>query len=342
MTTDSSRPLSIPELPPDVDILTAALAYAECGWYVLPVRRGIEAPRQRRRRPLADKSSRDPQQIAAWFAGTDHGIALHCGRSGAVVLDVDSPAELPDVLRKHLDPAPYQCDPTRHAGPRALRIRAAAGPHHRQRRRPTRRRMGRGPRAQRRHHRRAHRAPRRRRIQLAAHRLCAGAARRARRAARRRLPRHDAATDAQVDAFLKRTDCERPARGAGRSGEGAAQAIRGGRITPSVHGDGDRRGDERGPGRATTRRGRRSMSIRAMFLAEVAKQPALGQAGRRHAAASAAESELARHTVVGGRAGARRRPRRDPHPGRRQDGRPPRLDGPYRNAQRAGRPEEPR
>lgn len=38
-----------------------------------------------------DKSSREPQQIAAWFAGTDFGIALHCNKSGAFVLDIDKP-----------------------------------------------------------------------------------------------------------------------------------------------------------------------------------------------------------------------------------------------------------
>jgi len=27
-----------------------------------------------------DKSSRDPKTIAAWFAGTDYDIAIHCGR----------------------------------------------------------------------------------------------------------------------------------------------------------------------------------------------------------------------------------------------------------------------
>ena len=74
-------------------MLTAALAYAAAGIYVLPVRRGDQEPRQRRRQDWHAKSSRDPQQIAAWFAGTDHGIALHCGRSGLVVFDVDKPEQ---------------------------------------------------------------------------------------------------------------------------------------------------------------------------------------------------------------------------------------------------------
>jgi Bifunctional DNA primase/polymerase, N-terminal len=100
-------PLSIPVLPDGVDVLAAALAYAPCGWYVLPV--------SRKKHPGSvvgdhwqDKSSRDPKQIAAWFTGTNYGIALHCGRSGAVVLDVDKPDEVPDDWWPHLNAAPYQ------------------------------------------------------------------------------------------------------------------------------------------------------------------------------------------------------------------------------------------
>lgn len=48
------------------------------------------------------QSSRDPKVITAWFAGTEHLIALHCGRSGVVVFDVDNPDKLPEVLARHL------------------------------------------------------------------------------------------------------------------------------------------------------------------------------------------------------------------------------------------------
>jgi hypothetical protein len=97
----------------DTDTLTAALAYADAGWYVLPVARDHPTdpgkhPGSVVREGWQHKSSRDPKLITAWFAGTDHGIALHCGRSGAVVFDVDNPDKLPDVLRKHLDMAPFQ------------------------------------------------------------------------------------------------------------------------------------------------------------------------------------------------------------------------------------------
>ena len=105
--------LSIPEITDDMDVLAAALAYAKAGWYVLPVAR--KHPVNPGKNPGSvvgsswqRQSSRDPEVIAAWLAGTDHGIALHAGRSGAVIFDVDRPAKLPDLLRKHLDTAPFQ------------------------------------------------------------------------------------------------------------------------------------------------------------------------------------------------------------------------------------------
>jgi RecA-family ATPase len=100
--------LRIPEISPDSDALTAALAYADAGFYVVPVKRGTKHPGSILGNGWHSRSTRDPQRIAAWFAGTDHGVALHCGRSGAVVIDVDHPDQLPDVLRRNLDTAPYQ------------------------------------------------------------------------------------------------------------------------------------------------------------------------------------------------------------------------------------------
>lgn len=120
VTPSGTITLSIPVLADGVDILTAALAYAACGWYVLPVRR-ISGPKGKNPGSVVgdhwqDQSSRDPQQIAAWFTGTNYGIALHCGRSGAVVLDVDDPDEVPADWWPHLNTAPYQS--TRPATPR--------------------------------------------------------------------------------------------------------------------------------------------------------------------------------------------------------------------------------
>lgn len=100
--------LTVPNIEPDDDNLTAALAYAEAGWYLLPVKRGTKDPGSVVGKGWQHKSSRDPRTITMWFAGTDYDIALHAGRSGAIVFDVDHPDKLPDVLCRHLAAAPFQ------------------------------------------------------------------------------------------------------------------------------------------------------------------------------------------------------------------------------------------
>jgi Bifunctional DNA primase/polymerase, N-terminal len=48
--------------------------------------------------------------LAAWCAGTDHDIAVDCGRSGLVVMDLDRPEKTPQWLTDALESAtaPYQ------------------------------------------------------------------------------------------------------------------------------------------------------------------------------------------------------------------------------------------
>ncbi|HEY3516627.1 MAG TPA: bifunctional DNA primase/polymerase [Gammaproteobacteria bacterium] len=101
---------------PDVsglDAIRAACAYAAAGLFVLPVRAGQKNPGSVVGGEWHKLSSRDPQEITVQFAGTDHGIALHAGRSGLVVFDADDaakrPAEYARVIAK-LDAigAPYQ------------------------------------------------------------------------------------------------------------------------------------------------------------------------------------------------------------------------------------------
>lgn len=106
MTAEPVVSLRIPSLPDDV--LGAALAYGAAGWYVLPVDRATKNAGSVLRTGWQMKSSREPDRIAAWFAGTDHGLALHVGRSGAVAFDVDHPDALPDELADLLRPAPFQ------------------------------------------------------------------------------------------------------------------------------------------------------------------------------------------------------------------------------------------
>lgn len=102
--------LQIPDINDDDDTLTAALAYAANGWYILPVRLDTKHPGSIVGRNWPQLSSRDPKQITAWFAGTDHGIALHCGRSGAVVIDVDNHDNTHDLVLTAIEtePCPYQ------------------------------------------------------------------------------------------------------------------------------------------------------------------------------------------------------------------------------------------
>ena len=109
-------PLHIPDGINEADTLTAALAYADAGWHVLPVR--LDHPNKSKRKSpgsvVGDNwpalSSRDPKVLTGWFAGTDYGIALHCGRSGAVVLDVDDYENVPDGILAVIETTgcPYQ------------------------------------------------------------------------------------------------------------------------------------------------------------------------------------------------------------------------------------------
>lgn len=91
--------------------LQAAIKYAEAGLYVLPIKPGTKHPGSIVGKNWQQKSSRDPQQIADWYL--DHpnaGVAIHAGRSGLLILDVDNPTNLPRLLIDALTttPAPYQ------------------------------------------------------------------------------------------------------------------------------------------------------------------------------------------------------------------------------------------
>lgn len=95
-------PLMMPEFDGSETPEEAALAYAEAGWYVIPVDREFETgknPGSILGKDWPTQSSRDPDLIRDWFSGAwrERNIALHVGRSGAVAFDHDS-GELPEVL----------------------------------------------------------------------------------------------------------------------------------------------------------------------------------------------------------------------------------------------------
>ena len=99
-----SAEANVPEIsvtdPADHSTLEAALIYAKAGFYVGPLKAGTKNPGSVLGDNWHQKTTRDPQVIVAMFAGTDHGVFLHVGRSDALVFDVDNPEQLPELLRR--------------------------------------------------------------------------------------------------------------------------------------------------------------------------------------------------------------------------------------------------
>jgi P4 family phage/plasmid primase-like protien len=114
--------LTIPDVKPDEGLINAAIAYATAGWYVLPIEPGEKRPAAMLGPRWQAQSTRDVETIVAWFAGTDHQLGLHAGRSGALIFDVDYFDRLHPLLRRAFD----ECDPpthlTRASGERGHRV----------------------------------------------------------------------------------------------------------------------------------------------------------------------------------------------------------------------------
>lgn len=110
--------LTIPGITEDDDTISAALKYTAAGWYVLPVNRASKHPGSVVGKGWPAKSSRDADQVVAWFAGSSYSLALHIGRSGGIAFDVDHPERIPDVLAGAIAStmAPYQSTRSNQAG----------------------------------------------------------------------------------------------------------------------------------------------------------------------------------------------------------------------------------
>lgn len=102
--------LHVPYVNEETSALDAALAYAEAGWFVVPVRYGTKNPGSVAGAKWQELSTRDPEQIRAWWASSNYGIALHIGKSGGIVVDLDNPEKMPEVLQRAIDELnpPYQ------------------------------------------------------------------------------------------------------------------------------------------------------------------------------------------------------------------------------------------
>jgi len=108
--------LGVPALPAGVSVAVAAQAYAADGWYVLPVNPLTKHAGSVLGTGWPERSTRNAGMVRFLFAD-DVGLALHVGRSGAVVFDVDRFDLLPELLKQHLDvhDGPFQS--TRKASP---------------------------------------------------------------------------------------------------------------------------------------------------------------------------------------------------------------------------------
>jgi hypothetical protein len=101
---------AIPHVDESMSTLEAAHRYAEAGLYLLPLRAGTKNPGNIVGGNWPDKSTRDIDAFLDWFTLSDLGLALHTGRSGIVVFDVDRPDRVPPVLKRELlrPDVPYQ------------------------------------------------------------------------------------------------------------------------------------------------------------------------------------------------------------------------------------------
>ena len=98
----NAQPREVPDVSGAQSVGEAMLAYAEAGFYVLPVdptRDGGKNPGSLLGSNWPTQSTTDPGLIKVWAkAWPNANIAIHTGRSGVTVFDVDNPDELGGIL----------------------------------------------------------------------------------------------------------------------------------------------------------------------------------------------------------------------------------------------------
>ena len=101
----------------DGDLYDAAGSYMICGWYVLPVRKvpgkGYRHAGSVLGKNWPEKSTRQMWELRKFLRPTmldRSGLALHVGGSGMVAFDIDTPANVPRLLRDAIerDQPPFQ------------------------------------------------------------------------------------------------------------------------------------------------------------------------------------------------------------------------------------------
>ncbi|PPK90845.1 bifunctional DNA primase/polymerase-like protein [Kineococcus xinjiangensis] len=154
---------------PVSDVLTAALAYAESGWAVFPLRPGDKRPafpdhaehactgrdlrraRAGRHIKWEERATTDPDRIRAAWGSPEHrsgsvfGLGIACGPSGLLVVDLDVPKpgeEVPGYwadrqVRDGTGVLAALCTDTRRAVPHTFTARTARGGWHIYFRQPT-------------------------------------------------------------------------------------------------------------------------------------------------------------------------------------------------------------
>ena len=102
--------LRVPSGTEQMTTFEAALAWAQNGFYVLPIQPSTKHPGSVVGSGWPSASSRDEEKIKAWFTSSNYGLAIHVGKSGAICFDVDKPKCLPSPLKERifLKEVPYQ------------------------------------------------------------------------------------------------------------------------------------------------------------------------------------------------------------------------------------------